>query len=279
MTRYDLGRNTTLHMHACGEGAIFVNGYLIETGRGVVAIDSTLTESESRGFRKELEALEKPLLAVLVTHPHPDHVAGITNLVVERENDDRRYAAGPRSHALARGAETQAVDARLRSGRGADVDVSEYDHAVGRYRDVRWGHVCGPRPCAGRRRRGEHGLVHRVADADGLPRRPGVQGHALVCRRRLPRRMARQPRRVERLGRGDGHGAPRAPAPLIAQQREYLLALASHVKELAEGHPAFSDAAKKEIENRMMTRYPSAGLTFLIGMSVDPIARELNAGR
>jgi hypothetical protein len=51
------------------------------------------------------------------------------------------------------------------------------------------------------------------------------------------------------------------------------------VKELAEGHPAFSDAAKKEIENRMMTRYPSAGLTFLIGMSVDPIARELNAGR
>jgi hypothetical protein len=51
------------------------------------------------------------------------------------------------------------------------------------------------------------------------------------------------------------------------------------VKELAEGRPALSDAAKKEIENRMIARYPNAGLRFLIGMSVDPIARELNAGR
>jgi hypothetical protein len=36
---------------------------------------------ESRALRGELEALRKPLLAVLVTQPHPDHVAGITNLV------------------------------------------------------------------------------------------------------------------------------------------------------------------------------------------------------
>jgi len=29
----------------------------------------------------ELTGVGKPLVAVLVTHPHPDHVAGITNLV------------------------------------------------------------------------------------------------------------------------------------------------------------------------------------------------------
>jgi hypothetical protein len=29
----------------------------------------------------------------------------------------------------------------------------------------------------------------------------------------------------------------------------------------------------------MTSRYPKAGLTFLIEMNVDPIARELNAGR
>ena len=61
--------------------AIFVNAYLVETRAGVVAIDATLTESESKRLSEEVEALAKPLLAILVTHPHPDHVAGITNLV------------------------------------------------------------------------------------------------------------------------------------------------------------------------------------------------------
>lgn len=76
-----LTENITIHTHACGEGGIFVNAYLVETPNGVVAVDATLSESESKAFRRELEALGKPLLAVLVTHPHPDHVAGITNLV------------------------------------------------------------------------------------------------------------------------------------------------------------------------------------------------------
>src|SRR5262249_34242032 len=81
MNSHRLTRDVVVHTHACGEGGIFVNAYLVETPGGVIAVDSTLTESESRAFRRELEALGKPLLAVLVTHPHPDHVAGIGNLV------------------------------------------------------------------------------------------------------------------------------------------------------------------------------------------------------
>src|SRR5262249_13551043 len=83
MTRHELGSGITVHTHASGEGGIYVNAFLVETGGGAVAVDSTLTESESRAFRRELEALGKPLLAVLVTHPHPDHVGGLTNLVEE----------------------------------------------------------------------------------------------------------------------------------------------------------------------------------------------------
>lgn len=81
MTTHEVGEGITVHTHACGEGGIFVNAYVVETRRGLVAIDSTLTESESQSFRREIDALDKPLLAILITHPHPDHVAGITNLV------------------------------------------------------------------------------------------------------------------------------------------------------------------------------------------------------
>ena len=81
MQQNALNESMIIHRHACGEGGIFVNAYLIETPNGVVAVDATLSESESKAFRAEFEALKKPLLAVLITHPHPDHVAGITNLV------------------------------------------------------------------------------------------------------------------------------------------------------------------------------------------------------
>jgi glyoxylase-like metal-dependent hydrolase (beta-lactamase superfamily II) len=62
------------------EGAL-VNAYLVETGDGVVAVDAMLTVSDSRALRRDLEQLGKPLLAVLLTHSHPDHYGGLTELV------------------------------------------------------------------------------------------------------------------------------------------------------------------------------------------------------
>ena len=70
-----------IHTHSSGEEGLAVNAYLVERESGVVAVDATLTVSEARTFRAELEALNKPLLAVLLTHPHGDHVAGGTELV------------------------------------------------------------------------------------------------------------------------------------------------------------------------------------------------------
>ena len=48
------------------------------------------------------------------------------------------------------------------------------------------------------------------------------------------------------------------------------------MKELASGRPVLTDDEKKELERRMIAYLPTGGLTFLIGMNADPIARELN---
>lgn len=41
-----------IHTHASGEQGLFANAYLVETTRGVVVIDATLTHTESRALAR-----------------------------------------------------------------------------------------------------------------------------------------------------------------------------------------------------------------------------------
>src|SRR5215813_14590163 len=70
-----------VHVFQSGEAGIFANAYLVETSAHLVAVDSTLLESTSKALRLQAVKLGKPLRAVLLTHGHPDHYNGVTNLV------------------------------------------------------------------------------------------------------------------------------------------------------------------------------------------------------
>lgn len=70
-----------IHRHSTGPQGALVNAYLVETTEGMIAVDGTLTVSDGRALRAQLESFGKPLLAVLVTHAHPDHYGGIVELV------------------------------------------------------------------------------------------------------------------------------------------------------------------------------------------------------
>jgi len=70
-----------IHRHSTGPQGALVNAYLVETTEGMLAVDGTLTVSDGRALRAQFESFGKPLLAVLVTHAHPDHYGGIVELV------------------------------------------------------------------------------------------------------------------------------------------------------------------------------------------------------
>jgi glyoxylase-like metal-dependent hydrolase (beta-lactamase superfamily II) len=73
----------TVHRFPTKQEGAFVNAYAVETESGIVAIDGLLTVSDSKAMRDWLERSGKPLRAVLLTHSHPDHYAGLTQLVAD----------------------------------------------------------------------------------------------------------------------------------------------------------------------------------------------------
>jgi glyoxylase-like metal-dependent hydrolase (beta-lactamase superfamily II) len=61
---------------------LIVNVYLIETEHGVVMVDGATALSTSREIRQIIDnQIKKPLLAVLLTHGHPDHYVGVGEII------------------------------------------------------------------------------------------------------------------------------------------------------------------------------------------------------
>src|SRR5919197_622529 len=58
-----------------------VNSWIIESKNGVVVVDTQRQFSESKKLLNEVEKTNKPILGVIYTHPHPDHINGAAALL------------------------------------------------------------------------------------------------------------------------------------------------------------------------------------------------------
>lgn len=69
-----------LSVYSSPEPAFLVNSFIVETQNGVIVIDTQFLVSQALRLQHEVEKLGKPLLGVIVTHPHPDHFNGVSTL-------------------------------------------------------------------------------------------------------------------------------------------------------------------------------------------------------
>jgi glyoxylase-like metal-dependent hydrolase (beta-lactamase superfamily II) len=271
---------TEVHTYSAGEAGLLVNAYLVETDQGVVAIDGTLTASDSRALRSRMDSLGKPLLGVLLTHAHPDHVAGIANLL-----DDS-------------GAPVVALES-----------VRDLMRATEEAKHAQWGPVFGdewiPRWVYPDRlvEDGEaltfDGVSFRVyevgpggdCDANSVwvledERAAAFVGdlvfngtHSYIADGKVLRWLANI-ERFRALLEGvttlyPGHGRA-GGIELLDAQKDYLLAYCAAVLEVAGDSATTDERAKEELAGRMRRVLPGAPLEFMIGLSADAVAAELN---
>ena len=75
--------NTTfplIHNYASSPPAP-VNSWLIESKNGLVIVDTQRQFSEAKKLLKEVKDINKPILGLIFTHPHPDHINGAEALL------------------------------------------------------------------------------------------------------------------------------------------------------------------------------------------------------
>jgi glyoxylase-like metal-dependent hydrolase (beta-lactamase superfamily II) len=266
-----------VHTYRSGETGLFVNSYLVEGAEGVVAIDSPLLLSDGRAFRARLEALKKPLLAVLVTHPHPDHYNTVTELL-----------AGESAPVIAHpdvGDEIRASDDAKRAQWGPTfgdewpTSATFPNRAVGDEETVEFGDLrftawdFGP----GESRSetvwllgdGESAFIGDLA-FNGT--------HAYLADGRTDAWLQAIDRAEESLASVRtlyvGHGAPGGPA-LLADQRRYLLMVREAIRWVASGRSELSEDEANQAVGLMERYLPGVPLGWLVGAGASAVATEL----
>lgn len=267
-----------IHRYKSKEPMLQVNAYAIETAGGVIAVDTTLTRSDSLAFKRMMDDLNKPLLGIILTHGHPDHVAGTANIAPDgdlplialqsvydlmratEEIKHKQWSSMFGAEWIPRWIYPNQV---VRDGETitlGDIKLSVVDLGAGGDSDANSIWLLDDSPHAFLGDFIYHQNHTYMADGNILRWLANLERFKLLLRNYGVYYV--------------GHGDP-CDFKAIAGQEEYFLTYCAQVLTSTGGTGLFTEETKAEFEKSMVSAYPNHGCQFMISLSAEMVGKEL----
>jgi glyoxylase-like metal-dependent hydrolase (beta-lactamase superfamily II) len=268
-----------VHVFGSPESAFLVNSFIVETQHGLVLVDTQFLRSSARQLRDMIRVFNKPLLAIFITHPHPDHFNGTAEIARDWPglpiyatqstiNVIRATQAGKRAtwtpvYGVDYPHETMVPNRAIRPGESIFVDGLELqidDLGEGESADINVIYL----PQSDQLIASDL-LYHRVHPWLAEGRTQQWLKQLDIVRERYHAARAVFP----------GHGEA-ADLAALKQQTEYLEAFRDRLREGIADLARPTTEEKSEIALTMLEQYPDYPLKALVGMNIVGVAKELD---
>jgi glyoxylase-like metal-dependent hydrolase (beta-lactamase superfamily II) len=270
-----------IHVYTSLEPMLKVNAFIIETASDLVIVDTTLTMSDSKALKQKADELNKPVAGIILTHGHPDHVAGTYNLApkgdvpiyslssVKKLMEDTEQAKHKQWSSVF-GSEwiPKWIYPNEIVKDGDAVKISDLHFNV---LDIGSGGDCDANSIW---------LLDDESNVAFIGDFIYSNNHTYMNDGSILRWLANLEKYspiLKNLTYYVGHG-PSCDFPAISKQREYFLTYCSNVLKTTEGSGIFTDETRKTFEQSMILAFPGYGCQFMISLSADRVGNELVNG-
>lgn len=270
---------TKIHQYTSAEPMLKVNAFIVETTKALVIVDTTLTMSDSKALKQKADSLGKPIAGIILTHGHPDHIAGTYNIAPEGELP---IYALPSVKKLME--ETEAAKHKQWAGMfgsewipkwvypnqlvqdGDTVSIGGINFTV---LDLGSGGDCDANSIW---------LMEDDNKAAFLGDLIYSNNHTYMNDGSILRWLANLEKCSPILKNFDvnyiGHG-PACGFDAIEKQKAYLLTYCAHVLKATNGTGIFNGDTIKAFEQAMLAAYPDYGCQFMVTLSAERVGKEL----
>jgi len=270
---------TKIHTYTSSEPMVKVNAFVVEAPRELVIVDTTLTMSDSKALKQKADDLGKPIVGIILTHGHPDHVAGTYNIApkdnipiyalpsVKKLMEETEEAKHEQWSSVFGGEWIPKwVYPNQMAKDGETISIASINFTV---MDIGSGGDCDANSIW---------LMEDENKAAFIGDFIYNNNHTYMNDGSILRWLANLEKYSPVLKKFKNyyvdHGAT-CDFTAIAKQKEYFLTYCSNILKTSNGTEIFNDDTRKSFEQAMLSAYPSYGCQFMVALSADRVGKEL----